>query len=115
MSPGLHSGWWLLLAAGLCEVVWAAAIARTEGFTRLWPSLFCVVFIALSLYLLALAMRTVPVGTAYAVWVGIGAVGTALYGVAYLNEPAPLARLLCLLLIVAGVVGLKLFSTDTAA
>lgn len=109
------SGWWLLLAAGLCEVVWAAAIVRTDGFTRLWPSIFCAAFIALSLYLLSLAMRTVPVGTAYAVWVGIGAVGTALYGVIYLNEAAPVARLLCLLLIVAGVAGLKFFSGDATA
>lgn len=109
------NGWWLLLAAGVCEVVWAAAIARTDGFTRLWPSLYCAAFIALSLYLLSLAMRTVPVGTAYAVWVGIGAVGTALYGVVFLDEAAPLARLLCLLLIVAGVVGLKVFSADVTA
>lgn len=106
------NGWWLLLVAGACEVVWAAAIARTDGFTRLWPSLFCAAFIGLSLYLLSLAMRTVPVGTAYAVWVGIGAVGTALYGILFLSEAAHTARLLCLLLIVAGVAGLKFFSGD---
>jgi len=106
------SGWWLLLVAGVCEVVWAAAIARTDGFTRLWPSLYCASFIALSLYQLSLAMRTVPVGTAYAVWVGIGAVGTALYGIVCLNEAAHTPRLFCLLLIVAGVAGLKLFSGE---
>lgn len=110
--PNVMSGWWLLLVAGVCEVVWAAAIARTVGFTRLWPSLYCAAFIALSLYLLWLAMRTVPVGTAYAVWVGIGAVGTALYGIVFLNEAAHTARLLCLLLIVVGVAGLKLFSGE---
>jgi len=114
MTLGFQSGWWLLLIAGFCEVVWAAAIPRTDGFTRLWPSLFCASFIALSLYLLSLSMRTLPVGTAYAVWVGIGAVGTALYGIVFLNEPANTARLLCLLLIVAGVAGLKFFSGEPA-
>jgi len=106
------NGWLLLLVAGVCEVVWAASIARTDGFTRLWPSLFCIAFVALSLYLLSLAMRTIPVGTAYAVWVGIGAVGTALYGIVFLNESAHTARLLCLLLIVAGVAGLKFVSGE---
>lgn len=106
------NGWSLLLVAGVCEVVWAATLARTEGFTRLGPSLLCAAFIALSLYLLSLAMRTVPVGTAYAVWVGVGAVGTVLYGMVFLNEATHLARLFCLLLIVAGVAGLKFFSGE---
>jgi quaternary ammonium compound-resistance protein SugE len=115
MSLNAQGGWWLLLLAGLCEVVWAAAIGRTDGFTRLWPSLFCAAFIALSLYLLALAMRTVPVGTAYAVWVATGVVGTALYGIVFQNEAAQLPRLLCLLLIVAGVAGLKIYSGEAPA
>lgn len=104
------SGWGYLLLAGLCEIVYAAAMPRTEGFTRLGPTLFCLLFIAASMVLLAQATRTIPVGTAYAVWVGIGAVGTAAYGMAFLQEPASLGRILSLLLIVAGIVGLKLLT-----
>jgi quaternary ammonium compound-resistance protein SugE len=113
MFSGFSSGWGFLLCAGISEICYAAIIPRTQGFTRLWPSLYCAVFIIISLYLLSLAMRTLPVGTAYAVWVGIGAVGTAIYGIAVLNEPAHLARLACLALIVAGVIGLKLVSVST--
>jgi quaternary ammonium compound-resistance protein SugE len=113
MFSGFSSGWGVLLCAGISEICYAAIIPRTQGFTRLWPSLYCAVFIIISLYLLSLAMRTLPVGTAYAVWVGIGAVGTAIYGIAVLNEPAHLARLACLALIVAGVIGLKLVSVST--
>lgn len=102
--------WMSLLAAGICEVMYASAIPRTQGFTRLWPSLYCIFFIAVSMYLLALAARTLPIGTAYAIWVGIGAVGTAIYGIAYLNEPASMARLVCLSLIIGGVAGLKVLS-----
>ncbi|WP_025164556.1 DMT family transporter [Pseudomonas taeanensis] len=109
-----YGAWMILLAAGVCEVMYAAAIPRTEGFTRLWPSLYCGLFIVISLYLLSLAVRTLPVGTAYAVWVGIGALGTAIYGIAVLNEPAQLARLGCLGLIIAGVIGLKLVSASTS-
>lgn len=105
------SGWFYLILAGLCEIAYAAAMPRTDGFTRLWPSLFCLVFIAASMYLLALAVRTIPVGTAYAVWVGIGAVGTAAYGMLFLQEDASVGRLLSLLLIVAGILGLKLLAT----
>ncbi len=110
MFSGTSGGWLLLFLAGLAEVCYAAVIPRTEGFTRLWPTLYCGTFIVLSLYLLALATRTLPVGTAYAVWVGIGAVGTAIYGIVYLGEPANVGRVVCLGLIVAGVAGLKLFS-----
>ncbi|MCQ4271503.1 multidrug efflux SMR transporter [Pseudomonas kuykendallii] len=102
--------WAILLTAGICEVMYASAIPRTQGFTRLWPSLYCLFFIALSMYLLTLSARYLPMGTAYAVWVGIGAVGTAIYGILFLHEPATLARLVCLMLIICGVVGLKLFS-----
>lgn len=114
MFTGSNAGWWFLISAGICEVCYAAAIPRTAGFTRLWPSLYCVFFICLSMYLLAMAVRTLPVGTAYAVWVGIGALGTAIYGIAFLGEAANLARVACLMLILAGVVGLKLFSPALA-
>lgn len=85
---------------------------RTDGFTRLWPSLFCAAFIAMSMYLLSLATRTIPVGTAYAVWVGIGAVGTAIYGMIALGEDSSLLRMLCFGLIIAGIGGLKLLSHE---
>ena len=102
--------WAFLIAAGLCEIFYAAAMPRTEGFTRLWPSLFCVAFIAASMYLLSLATRSIPVGTAYAVWVGIGAVGTAVYGMLMLGEDRSVARMACFGLILMGIVGLKFLS-----
>ncbi|MEG0412014.1 MAG: multidrug efflux SMR transporter [Comamonas sp.] len=102
--------WVFLIAAGLCEIFYAAAMPRTEGFTRLWPSLFCGAFIAASMYLLSLATRTIPVGTAYAVWVGIGAVGTAVYGMLTLGEDRSVARMACFGLILMGIVGLKLLT-----
>lgn len=114
MFTGANAGWWFLISAGIAEICYAAVIPRTDGFTRPWPTLYCAVFIALSLYLLAMAVRTLPVGTAYAVWVGIGAVGTAVYGILFLGEAASAARIACLLLIVAGVAGLKLFSPALA-
>jgi len=103
-------GWFFLLLAGLSEIFYAAAMPRTDGFTKLWPSLFCAIFIALSMYLLSLATRTIPVGTAYAVWVGIGAVGTAVYGITMLGEDRSVLRIICFGLILAGIVGLKLVS-----
>lgn len=102
--------WVYLIAAGLCEIFYAAAMPRTQGFTRLMPSVFCAAFIAASMYLLSLATRSIPVGTAYAVWVGIGAVGTAIYGMLYLDEDRSLARMACFALILMGIVGLKLLS-----
>ena len=102
--------WVFLVAAGLCEIFYAAAMPRTQGFTRLLPSLFCGAFIAGSMYLLSLATRTIPVGTAYAVWVGIGAVGTAAYGMLFLGEDRSLARMACFGLILMGIVGLKLLA-----
>lgn len=103
-------GWLYLFCAGLCEIFYAAAMPRTDGFTRLGPSMFCGVFISGSMYLLALATRTVPIGTAYAVWVGIGAIGTAIYGMTVLDEDRSVMRILCFVLILAGIVGLKLLS-----
>lgn len=114
MFSSLGAGWGYLLLAGVCEICYAAVIPRTDGFSRLWPTVYCGFFILLSLYLLSLAVKTLPVGTAYAVWVGIGAVGTAIYGIAFLGEAINVARVLCLMLIISGVVGLKFFSTELA-
>ncbi|MGY0157211.1 quaternary ammonium compound efflux SMR transporter SugE [Edwardsiella tarda] len=102
--------WIVLLIAGLLEVVWAISLKSSHGFTRLWPSLITVVAMVASVLLLAHAMKTLPAGTAYAVWTGIGAVGAAIMGIILLGEPASLLRLLSLALIVAGIVGLKLSS-----
>lgn len=100
--------WIVLVAAGLLEVAWAIGLKYTEGFTRLWPTVGTVLAMVLSLWLLGIAMKTLPVGTAYSVWVGIGAVGTVLLGIVLLGEPANAARLISVALIVAGIVGLKL-------
>lgn len=100
--------WILLVLAGLFEVAWAIGLKYTEGFTRLWPSVGTAAAMVVSVVLLGLAMKSLPVGTAYAVWVGVGAVGTALLGMLLFAEPASAARLASLGLIVAGIVGLKL-------
>ncbi|MDT0305248.1 DMT family transporter [Streptomonospora wellingtoniae] len=100
--------WLLLVLSGLLESVWATALAASNGFTRLWPSAVFAVALALSMSGLALALRSIPVGTGYAVWVGIGAVGTAIAGMVWFGEAASAARIVCLLLIVSGIVGLKL-------
>jgi quaternary ammonium compound-resistance protein SugE len=102
--------WLILLLAGLLEVGWAIGLKYTEGFTRTWPSVATLVTMAGSVFLLAVAMRTLPVGTAYAVWTGIGAVGTVALGIVLFGEPATAARLACIGLIVAGIGGLKLLS-----
>lgn len=100
--------WIYLIVAGLLEVVWAVSVKRTEGFTRLGPSLFTLLAMGASVYLLSLALRTLPTGTGYAVWVGIGAAGTALLGILFLGEPRTAFRLLSIALILAGVIGLRL-------
>jgi quaternary ammonium compound-resistance protein SugE len=100
--------WTYLFVAGLFECAWAVGLKNTEGFTRPGPIAFTAVTMALSLWLLGLAMRTIPIGTAYAVWTGIGAVGVALFGIAFLGESREILRLLCLLLIVVGIAGLRL-------
>lgn len=102
--------WISLILAGLLEIVWAIGLKYTEGFTRLWPSAWTLGAMAGSFVLLAQALKTIPVGTGYAIWVGIGAVGTAILGIVLFDEPATAARIACILLIVAGIVGLKLFS-----
>ncbi|MDH6228600.1 MULTISPECIES: DMT family transporter [Streptomyces] len=101
------SAWLVLIVSGLLETVWAVALNASRGFSRPVPSLVFAAALLLSMGGLAHAMRSIPIGTGYAVWVGIGAVGTALYGMLFLHEPATAARLICLALIVGGVVGLK--------
>jgi len=100
--------WVLLLAAAALEVVWATALERSDGFTRFWPAFAGVTAAVLSFVLLTFALRTLSMGTAYAVWVGLGALGVAVVGIAALGESAAPARLACLALILAGVIGLKL-------
>lgn len=100
--------WIVLFVAGLLEIGWAVGLKYTEGFTRLWPSVLTAVALIASMALLGVALRTLPLGTAYAVWTGIGTVGTAVLGIVLFKEPATAMRLLCIALIVAGIVGLKL-------
>jgi quaternary ammonium compound-resistance protein SugE len=100
--------WIYLLVAGVLEVFWAISLKYTDGFSKLWPSLSTVAGMIASFYFLAQALKTIPVGTGYAIWTGIGAAGTAILGIVLFAEPASLARLFCLGLIVAGIVGLKL-------
>jgi quaternary ammonium compound-resistance protein SugE len=100
--------WTVLIVAGLFEVAWAIGLKYTDGFTRPWPTVGTIAAMTVSLALLGVAMKTLPVGTSYAVWVGVGAVGTAILGIVLLGESANTGRLLSLALIVAGIVGLKL-------
>ena len=100
--------WLLLLLAGLFEVAWAIGLKYTDGFSRPLPTLLTLSAMGVSVLLLAMAVKQLPLGTAYAVWTGIGAVGTVLMGIWLFNEPATLARVLCLLLIIGGILGLKL-------
>ncbi len=100
--------WVLLVIAGLLEIGWAIGLKYTEGFTKPWPSIWTGLALVVSLWLLATAARTLPIGTAYAVWTGIGASGTAILGILLFGEPASAARLLCIGLIIAGVLGLQM-------
>ena len=100
--------WVVLVVAGLFEIGWAIGLKYTEGFTRLWPSVGTVLAMIISIALLGLAMKSLPVGTAYAIWVGIGAIGTVVLGIVLLGEPANPLRIASLALIVAGIIGLKL-------
>ena len=103
--------WAILVVAGLFEVGWAIGLKYTEGFTRLWPTVMTVVAMVISLWLLGIAMKTLPVGTAYSIWVGVGATGTVILGILLLGEPASVGRMISVALIIAGVVGLKLSTT----
>jgi quaternary ammonium compound-resistance protein SugE len=107
---GLRMAWTLLFAAGLFEIAWAIGLKYTDGFTRLVPSALTLIAMTISVVLLAVALRAIPVGTGYAVWTGIGAVGTALLGIVLFGESASVARLGCIGLIVAGIAGLKIVS-----
>jgi quaternary ammonium compound-resistance protein SugE len=107
--------WVYLFVAGLFEVGWAVGLKYTAGFSRLWPSVFTVVGMIASFAFLAQALKTLPIGTAYAVWTGIGAAGTAIIGMAFLGEPRSFARAFCVLLIIGGTVGLKLLAGPPTA
>ena len=111
MSTG--SAWLVLFVAGLCEVGWAVGLKYTEGFSRLWPSAATLLAMVVSVVLLGWSLKTLPLGTAYAVWTGIGAVGTALLGIVLFGESREIGRLVCIVLIVAGIVGLKLLTPDS--
>jgi quaternary ammonium compound-resistance protein SugE len=102
--------WVVLLLAGLFEIGWAVGLKYSQGFDRFWPSLATLLSMAVSLALLGVALRSLPLGTAYAIWTGIGTVGTVILGIAVFGEPATAARLMCAGLIVAGIVGLKLLA-----
>jgi quaternary ammonium compound-resistance protein SugE len=102
--------WIILLLAGLLEVVWAVGLKFTEGFSKPLPTVITLTAMAGSVGLLGLALRTLPLGTAYAVWTGIGTVGTVIYGIIALNEPASALRLACIAMIIGGILGLKLLS-----
>jgi quaternary ammonium compound-resistance protein SugE len=108
----MGTAWLLLLLAGISEIAWAVGLKYTDGFSRLWPSVGTLAMMVVSLILLALALKQIPLGTGYAVWTGIGAVGTAIIGIVLFNESRDVMRLLFIGLIVAGIVGLKIVSTE---
>lgn len=108
----MNQYWIVLLIAAAFEVAWATGLKYTDGFTRLWPSVATIAAMIISMYLLARAATGLPIGTAYAVWTGIGAVGTAIAGIVFMNESRDWMRLVCIGLIILGVVGLKAFTND---
>lgn len=99
--------WFYLLIAGITEIAWAVGLKYTQGWTRFWPSLVTLCLIASSLFFLSQALKSLPIGTAYAVWTGIGAVGTAVVGICFLGEPRTAIRIACIALILLGIIGLK--------
>jgi quaternary ammonium compound-resistance protein SugE len=106
--------WLVLFFAGILEIVWAVGLKYTAGFTKFWPSAITIAAMIASLVLLSQAMKTIPLGTAYAVWTGIGAVGVAIFGMIAFGEPRTAVRIACILLIVVGIVGLKFFGVEPA-
>ena len=107
--------WVILFAAGLFEIAWAVGLKYSEGFTRVWPSVFTGIALVMSMLLLGISLRTLPLGTAYAVWTGIGTIGTAVLGMILFREPATVLRLLCIGLIIVGIVGLKFATAGTSS
>ena len=107
--------WLILFTAGIFEVAWAIGLKYSEGFTKLWPSVFTIVSVLISMGLLAYSLKYLPVGTAYAVWTGIGVVGTAIFGIILFGESRELIRIFFILLIVAGIIGLRIFSGNSNA
>ena len=104
--------WLYLVVAGLMEVGWAVGIKYTQGFTQVFPSILTVLFMILSLYFLSLALKSISMGTGYAIWTGIGVIGTALIGMLFLGDSKELGRILCIILVITGIFGLKFFSTS---
>jgi len=102
--------WFILIVAGVFEICWAVGLKYSEGLTKLWPSMFTAASMIISMLLLAIAVKEIPVGSAYAVWTGIGAVGTAILGIYLFNESSEIIRLFFIFIIVIGIVGLKLYS-----
>jgi len=102
--------WFILFIAGLFEVIWAIGIKYTEGWTKLWPSVFTVLAMIASFYLLSMALKAIPMGTAYAIWTGVGIIGTAIFGIIYFKEPTDILRMVCILLIIIGIVGLRILA-----
>jgi quaternary ammonium compound-resistance protein SugE len=103
--------WFILFVAGLLEIVWAVGLKYTDGFTRLWPSVWTIAAMVASMLLLSFALKTLPVGTAYAIWVGIGAVGTAIAGIVLFGESVSTVKIVSIVLLLVGMAGLKLSST----
>jgi quaternary ammonium compound-resistance protein SugE len=111
-NHSMGTAWLLLLLAGISEITWAVGLKYTHGFSRLWPSIGTLTMMVVSVVLLAVALKQIPLGTGYAIWTGIGAVGTAILGIVLFNESRDVLRLLFIALIVAGIVGLKIVSTE---
>jgi quaternary ammonium compound-resistance protein SugE len=107
----IYMAWIQLVIAGLFEIAWAISLKYTDGFSKVWPSIFTLSGMVASFYFLSQALKTIPVGTGYAMWTGIGAAGTAILGIILFSESAALSRLLCIALIVFGIIGLKLTSS----
>jgi len=112
MKENDDMAWTLIVVAGFFEIVWATLLKFTDGFTRLWPSIGTVLAMGISMVCMSFALRTIPMGTAYVVWTGIGAVGTVILGIVLFHEPRNVVRLLCIGMIIAGIVGLKLSSAS---
>ena len=108
----MNMAWVYLILAGICEIGWAFGLKYSDGFSKIGISIVTVIVMILSFVLLAQAMKSLPLGTAYGIWTGVGAAGTAILGIVFLNEPRDAVRIICILMIISGVVGLKLFSGE---